>query len=614
MFRTSLGPPNSFANIPTTPKNRMHQSHSLRNTRRNRWPATLCLLIAFLLAENCVVTAATPAIEGYSDFAELSKQVQALAKPGLCSVASLVKSAGGRDIWLITIGRGETDRKPAVLIVSNVEAPHLIGSELAVRMARSLVQKADDESTKALLDRYTFYFVPRPNPDGSEAFFRSPLQERAGNDTRTDDDRDSDIDEDPANDLNGDGFITMMRVDDPAGKLMPHPGDARVMIEADPKKNEVGRYSLHVEGKDDDHDDQFNEDGAGGVSFNRNWTFKYPYFKAGAGPNQVSEPETRAVADFAFDHANIAAVFCFSPEDNLMHPWKPADNQGRIKTAIQKDDAAHVDYIAEKYREIQSGKDAPSSPPGQGSFSEWAYFHYGRWSLAARGWWIPQVKAEKKADEKPADDTKNNAGKTDSRTSADAKKSDEQKTDSRSADLVNALRWFEREKIEGFVPWVAVEQSDFPGKKVEVGGFKPFLLLNPPAKELDSLAEKHLEFVREFSELLPQLALSEVKVESLGAGVYRVSCTALNNGYLPTMCEMGRINGAAYPLQIELRLPDGTRFLKGHPRAEINRLAGRGGKSEVMWLVRTSDAKPADGKITVHAPAVGRAEATVELK
>ena len=44
-------------------------------------------------------------------------------------------------------------------------------------MARSLVQKADDESTKALLDRYTFYVIPRPNPDGSEAFFRVPLQE-----------------------------------------------------------------------------------------------------------------------------------------------------------------------------------------------------------------------------------------------------------------------------------------------------------------------------------------------------------------------------------------------------------------------------------------------------
>ena len=112
------------------------------------------------------------------------------------------------------------------------------------------------------------------------------------------------------------------------------------------------------------------------------------------------------------------------------------------------------------------------------------------------------------------------------------------------------------------MPWTAVEQPDFPGKKVQIGGFKPFLLLNPPAKELDSLAEKHLEFVWEFSGLLPQLALSDVKVESLGAGVYRVSCTALNTGYLPTMCEMGRINGAAYPLQIELRLPDGTKSSK----------------------------------------------------
>ena len=192
----------------------------------------------------------------------------------------------------------------------------------------------------------------------------------------------------------------MMRVEDPAGKHMPHPDDARVLIEADPKKNDIGRYSLYIEGKDDDHDEQFNEDGSSGVSFNRNWTFQYPFFKIAAGPHQVSEPETCAVADFAFDHPNIAAVFCFSPENNLMQPWKPADGQGRIKTAIQKDDAAHVDYLAEQYKKIHGGKDAPSSPAGEGSFSGWAYFHYGRWSLAARGWWIPKVEPEKKPEHK----------------------------------------------------------------------------------------------------------------------------------------------------------------------------------------------------------------------
>jgi hypothetical protein len=319
------------------------------------------------------------------------------------------------------------------------------------------------------------------------------------------------------------------------------------------------------------------------------------------------------VADFAFDHPNIAAVLCFSPDDNLMHPWKPADNQGRIKTAIQKEDASYVDFFAEQYRKIHGGKDAPQSPAGEGSFSGWAYFHYGRWSLAARGWWIPKVDAEKK-DETPNAGEKSADAKKDDAKVAAAKKSDEKKSsDPRGAEQVNALRWFEREKIDGFVPWTAVEHPDFPGKKVDVGGFKPFLMLNPPAGELEALAEKHSKFLLEFAKHLPQLQLADVKVEPLGGGVYRITCKALNTGYLPTMSEMGGLNGAAYPLQSELHLPEKTTFLKGTSRAEVPRLAGRGGQAELMWLVRTSDGKPANGKILLYAPAVGRVEAAIEL-
>jgi hypothetical protein len=591
-----------------------HGAHQFR-----RWPLVLCAAV-IALSE---VSAAPPAIEGYSDFAAFSRQVQALAKPGICTISSLAKSPGGREVWLATIGTGEADRKPAVLVVGNVHAADLVGSEISLRMAKRLIEAADEEQTKPLLERYTFYFIPRPNPDGSEAFFRAPLHERAGNDRRTDDDRDFEIGEDPPDDLNGDGLITMMRVEDPAGKYMPHPDDERVLIEADAKKNESGRYSLYIEGKDDDGDEQFNEDGSGGVSFNRNWTFKYPYFKVAAGPNQVSEPETRGVADFAFDHTNIAVVLCFSPEENLMHLWKPAENQGRIKTAILKEDAAHVEYVAEQYRKILAAKDAPASAPGEGSFSQWAYFHYGRWSFATRGWWIPKVEAEKKPETDKQSDQKESGDKDGAKPGEAAKgaekkkaegKPTEKKSEAREAEQVNALRWFDREKIDGFVPWKAIEHPGFPGKKVEVGGFKPFVLLNPPAKEIDALADKHVKFVRELVGLLPRLELADVKVEPQGAGVHRISCEVINSGYLPTMSDMGKTSGAAYPLQIELQLPEGTKFLKGTPRSEVDRLAGRGGKAEVAWLVRTADAKPANGTIAVYAPAVGRTELAIELK
>ena len=62
---------------------------------------------------------------------------------------------------------------------------------------------------------------------------------------------------------------------------MAHPGDGRVLIEVDGKNDEAGKYRVLSEGLDDDHDEAFNEDGPGGVSPNRNFPFRYPFFARG---------------------------------------------------------------------------------------------------------------------------------------------------------------------------------------------------------------------------------------------------------------------------------------------------------------------------------------------
>jgi hypothetical protein len=97
--------------------------------------------------------------------------------------------------------------------------------------------------------------------------------------------------------------------------------------------------------------------------------------------------------------------------------------------------------------------------------------------------------------------------------------------------------------------------------------------------------------------------------------VFRITASVANHGYLPTMPEMGRITGQAYPLQIQLDLPQpDTHWIQGSPRAQLNRLSGNGGKAEQTWIVRLPNDKPAGGKIKVWAPAVGSHEVLIELK
>lgn len=618
-----------------------------------------CLLVFVLPASlGPPLLAAEPAVSEYVDYPALTETLQALVKANgdLAALESLGKTAGGRDVWLLTLSRGDASKKPAILILGGVDASNLVGDELAVRMARRIIEEAkgsagkDAKSNSAarLLDHVTLYIIPRPSPDASERFFQKPYAANATNERPTDDDRDGKTNEDPPDDLNGDGWITMMRVEDPTGEYLEHPDDPRVLIRADPKKkNERGRWRLYSEGVDNDGDQRWNEDPAGGVDLNRNFTFAYPYFQAGAGPNQVSEPETRAVADFAYSRPNLTAVFCFAPQDNLNHNWK-ADSRAeraRIKKSLRVADAPYLDYLADKYRRIRGDKNAPASDGAAGDLVHWAYFHLGRWSLASRGWWIPEVsekdveaarekraKAKEEADAKRGDSSGDKDGKP-ARDKADEKKespSDESPKkkpsgEKRGASDINALRWFEQQDINGFVPWTKIDHPDFPGQVVEVGGFKPFLREHPPIAVLDSVAEKHVKFLAKLDALRPKLALDAPKVESLGEGVYRVTATLRNDGYLPTMSAMGATSGQLQTLQMELDLPDGKTLVFGESRVRVGVLAGGGGKKEQVWLLSTGEAKANDAeeekkkkeeKITLRAwsPSVGEARVSFELK
>ena len=619
-----------------------------------------CWLPAAILAAGVAVLQESapggePAVKGYADYETYRAEVRQITRSKLVKLSSLARTAGGREVFCLEIGTGKLHEKPAILVVGGVHPPHLVGSELAVRMTRKLVdQAAADKQVAAILDRLTFYVIPRPSPDPCEAFFRTPYVERAENERPLDEDGDGAVDEDGPDDLDGDGWITTIRVEDPAGAYMAHPDDPRALVRADPVKNQRGRWSLYVEGRDNDRDDRQNEDPPGGTAFNRNFTFRYPYFQRGAGPHQVSEPETRAVADFAFSHPNIALVLTFTLEDNLMRPWKPnpqAESE-RVKTTVLAADAGYLNYLAEQYRAIHGGSDCPDSPQGQGSFSEWSYFHFGRWSLACRGWWIPQVKpegpktnAKEPADKPPpkrgqdrgdGEDAGNGQSPADAKAksaaqrgraaakapagerprarAADAKPAEPRPPeDGRGADELSALRWLDREKIDGFVPWKRIEHPDFPGRLVEVGGIKPFVRLNPPARELDPLADTHWRFLRWLVELLPQLAIHQSKAEPLGGGVWRLSVTAVNRGYLPSVSQMGRITGEPLPLQAAIELPPGVRLVTGHPRLQLPPLPGNGGKAEVTWLASAPAGKEHRLTVRVWSPSVGDCRQTIVL-
>jgi len=377
---------------------------------------------------------------------------------------SLGTTLEGRDIWVLEVGNPSgtsMDDRPAILVVANLEGNHLVGSHLALEMVRYLTQNAGDDAVANILNNQTVYVFPRLNPDGAEAMFAQVKSDRRTNAFPFDDDNDGRMNEDGPEDLNRDGYITVMRVADPSGAYMVDPSDARLMKLADASKGETGTHTLYWEGTDNDNDGFINEDGPGGVDLNRNFQHAYPYWQADAGLHMVSEVETRALMDFVLAHGNIGAVLTFGLTDNLVTPpdsrgglasasildlplFADASNaeifgegvfQGgggggrgfggggrgggnsylrgaqlgadndpasgtRPATTVNSGDLVYYTAASDAYKEITGINTVPFQRTPEGAFFQYSYFQFGVPSFSALGWAFPEAEAE--GEDRPA--------------------------------------------------------------------------------------------------------------------------------------------------------------------------------------------------------------------
>lgn len=113
----------------------------------------------------------------YRNYRSMTEKASTLAKeyPALCTVKSLVKTAGGKDIYVLSIGTENKDMKPAVAVIGGIEGNHLLGRELVLGFAGELLKNSENQDIKKLLASITFYVIPDISPDASEQYF-SPLK------------------------------------------------------------------------------------------------------------------------------------------------------------------------------------------------------------------------------------------------------------------------------------------------------------------------------------------------------------------------------------------------------------------------------------------------------
>jgi hypothetical protein len=436
----------------------------------------------------------------------------------------------------------------------------------------------------------------------------------SGNDTPRDDDHDGLIDEDPCEDLNGDGLITMMRVEDKEGPYALDPNEPRLLFQADPAKGEKPAWRLLPEGIDNDHDKRWNEDGPGGTNFNRNFPYGYKYFATDAGIHPVCEAETRALADFVVTHPNVGIILTYGAADNLRKTPKAGVSPGRGKPmeTVDEKDVGYYEALGKIYRArlgLDQELEGASEP---GTFSDWMYFHRGRLSLATRPWDAALAMAlskPKKGKDKESKDAKAAEPNDPNATKAEVKDT-KKEADKRNKEEREQLKWFDEHAPDAFIAWQAIEHPDFPGRRVEVGGYRPFARTNPPAAMLADIAGKHGDFVTELVQQLPRIAVARTECRLLADSLYEIEILVTNTGFLPTALAHGETTKEVYPTRVVLDVEPQC-FLAGAKTTTLPPIAGSGGTAKARYTVRVPERK--EIRFQVISMLAGRVEGTVEL-
>jgi len=281
---------------------------------------TLCIFIATstVYAQSPYPSKVNLRFDHWYDYAEMTQALHDLvdAYPELLTIESIGNSVGGKELWLITLNNPETgsDReKTAMFIDGNIHGNEIQAAETVLYSIWYLCKSYGviDRITE-LVDERSFYFMPMENPDGREVWFHQPATPHylRGGIRPVDNDHDGLLDEDGPDDLDGDGHITTMWIQDELGRYEIDENDPRFFVRVGSNDPPGGWTRLGEEGIDNDDDGRVNEDGVGGYDPNRNWPADWQpeWIQHGATDYPFSLPETRAIGEFLLDHPNVAAA------------------------------------------------------------------------------------------------------------------------------------------------------------------------------------------------------------------------------------------------------------------------------------------------------------------
>jgi hypothetical protein len=506
----------------------------------------------------------------------------AIAFPELAHLESIGKTPEGRDLWVLTIGADRARVRPAVWVDGNMHATELCGSSVALAIAEDALAihaGASPEVTlpAAVLERLrdvVFHVMPRMSPDGAETVLRTGRYVRSvPRDGRAAKKHARWVHED----VDGDGVALLMRVRDPAGEYADA-GDGLLV----PRElaDEGPFYRLYPEGRIEHFDGthvpvpSFLSDND--PDLNRNFPFDWrpEPEQQGAGSYATSEPEARAVVEYAMARPNLYAWLnlhtyggCFirpagDVPDTKVHP----EDLAVFKEVGDWCEAETGYPMVSGFEEFTYEPDKPL----RGDLIEWAYRQRGCLAYVCELW-----------------DLFKQLGMPRPKRFVDSYGALTRVQIKRLVDLDKAIN---QGRI--FRPWRAFTHPQLGD--VEIGGLDPRVgISNPPLSLINDVCRSQSAAWMRTAALLPRVRVVGANVVALGDGLSRVDVHVENDGYLGTT---GIASARGLPWNEALwaeATPSGnlTLVTPSEARQELGHLdgwgRGKGSGAGAIWFARS---------------------------
>jgi hypothetical protein len=464
-----------------------------------------------------------------------------------------------------------------------------------------LTNYGKDPQATRLVDTRTFYLRPKYQVDAADWWLAHPGDTDYGGSLRPrDNDLDGEADEDPPEDLNGDGQITVMRIRAPFGAWKISSKDPRAMIKKKENETEGAFYDLLPEGIDNDGDNKFSEDGLGGVNLSHNFSWgNLNREQILSSPYTLSEPETQATVEFWAKHPNIfqaVDLHTYGGLDELLYfpggPDMPASDLELYKRLA----TAYAQFSGrEEVLSLMTEFPQPIWKLGMGDPEPFMYYNLG-----ILGW----------CEELWGDDYANPAirpydGDKDKKISPE-----------------EFLQFLDKEAGgKWFVPWKPFDHPQLG--PVEIGGLvHKFSAQNPPPNLLERELKLKMPWYLYLAELAPQVKIKSATVTPLDGQAVSLKVTVENQGYLPTNITEWAIKvGLAKPVLVKVEPQDAV-LLDGKNEIRLGHIPGRATVSEeglfsetvrsASWVLKKTGQKPS---VTISAVSEkgGKDEKNLEL-